>query len=202
MKDSNSTRSVIRRAIRTALAALMLACVHPSGVVAQAVPQVAPPVGPGTRVRITAPSVRLDGAVGTVQEVTSESMVVSFQNPRGVGTVERSTITQMEVSIGRERRVLRGLGLGLAFGAGGGVIVGLASGDDPPGFLSLTAEEKALVLGVVFGLTGGVVGLVFGLANHHDIWATASPGGTEMTLLPLIGPGGAGLHLGFSIPIH
>jgi len=59
--------------------------------------------------------------------------------------------------------------IGLLAGAGGGAAVGLALGNDPPGFFSLTAGEKAGALGVVFGLLGAAVGGIAGLAKGADI---------------------------------
>ena len=185
----------------TSFAALLLTGTFLLTGVPRAGAQVNPRIEQGSRVRITAPSARLDGAVGTVQEVTREALVVQFENPRGLGTVDRSAIVGMDVSVRRERRVLGGLGKGLLIGAGGGAVLGLASGDDPPGWLSFSAEEKALMFGVMLGVTGGVVGLIAGAVRQHDIWAAATPGGVDVTLLPLVGPQGAGLHLGFTIPI-
>lgn len=52
---------------------------------------------------------------------------------------------------------------GLAVGA----IIGFASGDDPPGFLSITAPEKALALGTAGFALGAIVGGALAAAQHH-----------------------------------
>ena len=51
-----------------------------------------------------------------------------------------------------------------------GAVIGLASGDDPPGFLSFTAEEKAALGAFVFGGLGGVIGLIAGTASPGERW--------------------------------
>ena len=163
---------------------------------------VAPSVEQDSRVRITAPSLGLSEAVGTVQEATDDALVVQFEFPRRVGTVDRSDITNMEVSIQRERRVLKGLGVGLLVGAGGGVVLGLASGDDQAGFISFTAEEKAMMGAVALGLVGGVVGLIAGAAVRHDIWSPAVRPDVHVTVFPSVREHSAGLHVAFALRLH
>jgi hypothetical protein len=58
-----------------------------------------------------------------------------------------------------------GLGgaIGLLIGAGGGALVGLSIfEDDPPGFLSMTAEFKALMFGLSIGGLGMIIGMIIG----------------------------------------
>ncbi len=81
------------------------------------------------------------------------------------GWIQRVPVTDIsEVDAAGESRCLEGLGIGLAVGVVGGVIVGLASGDDPPGFLSMTAEGKAFLGSVVFGAAGTLAGGIIGIA--------------------------------------
>jgi len=55
--------------------------------------------------------------------------------------------------------------IGFLGGALTGALIGFAGGSDPPGtFFPLTAEEKALSAGGIFGLLGGLVGLPVGAA--------------------------------------
>jgi len=64
---------------------------------------------------------------------------------------------------------LRGGAIGLLVGAGVGAVIGLASGDDPPGtFLGLTELEKARIGAVVFGVVGAVIGYVIASSGKHD----------------------------------
>ncbi len=61
-----------------------------------------------------------------------------------------------------------GVGLGLLIGGGGGALVGLISGDDPPGLMSLSAGEKAAMLGIGFGVIGLFIGGIAGAAAGAD----------------------------------
>ena len=62
---------------------------------------------------------------------------------------------------------------GLLIGAGTGLVIGFASGDDPPGWYSMTAGEKAsvgaLILGMVGGILGGLTGLGAGRDEEYDL---------------------------------
>ena len=174
--------------------------------------QVAPSIEPGSRVRITAPSSAMRGAVGTVQEATEEALVVQFAHRRVVGqalcsicTVDRSEIAVIDVSIRRERRLLKSFGIGLLVGAPIGTVIGLAHGAGPyyRGQAMYgrtgTVQESAASYGTVLGLIGGAVGLIAGVLIRHDVWAPALPTDVEPTLLPLVSSGGAGLHVGLAI---
>ena len=43
-----------------------------------------------------------------------------------------------------------------------GALAGLASGDDSGGFISFTAEQKALGFGILFAIPGGIIGAIVG----------------------------------------
>ncbi len=164
------------------------------------VAQVTPTIGPGSRVRLTASSLGLSEAVGTVQEATDEALVVQFEFPARLETVERSEIAAMEVSIQGQRKVLKSVGVGLLVGAVTGVAAGLASGDDDPNrFLAFSAGEKAAIGGVVLGLTGATVGLIVGSVRRHEVWSPVVPENVDLTVLPLVREGGAGVHVGFAL---
>ena len=189
--------------IATLLAALLPTC---AVLVVDAMPaasQVHPTVTERSRVRITALSLGLTEAVGTVRELTPEGLVVQFENPRLLGTVERDQISAIDVSIRSERHVLRGMGRGFLIGAASGLVLGLASGDDQGGFIAFTAEEKAAMLGAGLGLAGTVIGLVAGLATKHDVWSPgASIAPVDVALIPLVGPAGPGLQMGLSLKLN
>lgn len=58
-----------------------------------------------------------------------------------------------------------------AFGFGGvalGATLGCAAGDDPPGWCSMTASDKALLAGIFFGLIGIFLGALAGLSDGID----------------------------------
>ena len=72
--------------------------------------------------------------------------------------------------LGRSPRARMEAGTGLLMGAFSGAFIGLASGDDPPGFLSFTAVEKAALGAFVLGGLGGVIGLIAGTVSPGDTW--------------------------------
>jgi len=73
-----------------------------------------------------------------------------------------------EIKIVKKSRLWNGLGYGLLIGGGGGALVGFASGDDPPGWVSFTAPQKAMLCGVVFGGLGMILGAIGGGLSGID----------------------------------
>ena len=79
-----------------------------------------------------------------------------------------------------------GKGSGALIGAGMGVlvggIIGLASGDDSPGWWSYTAGQKVGIFASTFGIVGAVVGAITG---QGSIWQPldASSGARRVSLL-------------------
>jgi len=73
------------------------------------------------------------------------------------------------------RGAVEGLGLGALIGGGAGAVLGLASGDDDECesdhgcWFELSAGEKAVLLGFVFGVLGGGIGLVVGAVKGSTI---------------------------------
>jgi hypothetical protein len=63
----------------------------------------------------------------------------------------------------------RGAFTGFLIGAGTGVLIGLISGNDPPGFFSFTAWEKAEGAGFVLGSFGGLIGAITGSSAEVKI---------------------------------
>lgn len=81
--------------------------------------------------------------------------------------------------------VLQKMGMGMLVGGGVGALIGLASGDDPPGFLSFSAGQKAMAVGLMLGLAGGIGGLIVGIANSTpDVVLIPLPGDRFDALRP------------------
>ncbi len=72
------------------------------------------------------------------------------------------------VRVARKSSAIPAGGAGFLAGAAFGGLMGLASGNDDPGFLSFTAGQKALILGVGLGAVGGLIGLVGGAFAGTD----------------------------------
>jgi len=131
----------------------------------------------GSRVRLTAPSLGLEQAVGVLDRTTDESLVVRFVRPRGaerVETVPRRHVTELAVSTGQRSRAAKWAGGGLLLGAIAGAAGGLASGSND-GFFS--RGELAAAGAMLGGLFGGAFGLVMGALNPEDVWAPVPAGG-------------------------
>lgn len=62
------------------------------------------------------------------------------------------------IKLRRKGRIGRGAGIGAASGALLGGILGLADGDDEPGWFSATKEEKATGGGILLAIPGAAVG--------------------------------------------
>lgn len=72
-----------------------------------------------------------------------------------------------KITIVKKGSFFKGMGLGLVIGGGSGALLGLASGDDKPGWFSMTAGQKAAVgglgLGIISALTGGIIEAIKGI---------------------------------------
>jgi hypothetical protein len=102
------------------------------------------------------------------------------------------------VTVGPGGHVLKGIGSGLLVGAliGGGI--GLASGDDPSSeFISFTAGEKALILGIPSAVIGMLVGGMAGATIHDPHYPIAGDGEFYAAFLRAMGAtGSGGGHIG------
>ncbi len=72
------------------------------------------------------------------------------------------------ITIGKDTNFQSSVLFGLIMGAGFGAVSGIASGDDDPGLMSFTAEDKALMYGAALGLIGVVMGGIFGVMSGAD----------------------------------
>lgn len=102
------------------------------------------------------------------------------------GSVVRMTDTR------RLRGAAEGLGLGAGAGVLLGIVLGFASGDDPPCdecWFNMTAGEKAAFAGTGLGLVGGVIGLAAGtIVGSQFVY----DGGTTPIVTPVGPPGSVG----------
>jgi hypothetical protein len=167
--------------------------------------------GKGGRLSVPRPNHTFVGHVVAAEDGT---LVVSLDGQASRVTIPSDAVEELEVSLGREKKrgrpgsALRGLGIG----AGGGIVLGLASGDDkcsaPRGadiFQALgacvgtfTAGQKARIFGVLFGVIGGIVGAAGGGGEAERWQAVPSPGSSKLkvSLTPL-GARGASVSISF-----
>jgi len=150
----------------------------------------------GDRVRITGGTTS-----GEFTFLTREGDTLVLRKAMGVDTlrVPLSSIGSLAVRRSRTsgRGAARGAGIGFLIGGGTGALIGLMSGDDPPGFMSFSAGEKAVVLGGALGLLGTLIGVIGGASNPGQRWE-ALPTGTFTRVEPGVD---GGVNLAFSIPI-
>ena len=106
------------------------------------------------------------------QELRSDSLVVVDDRDRTLVLALRD-LDSLEVRTGHGstgNEFLKGAGWGFLLGGIIGVVLGYADGDDPPGFLAQTADEKAAMGGVVLGVVGALVGGIRALIVGADTW--------------------------------
>lgn len=127
--------------------------------------------------RSSAPVVR-----GTLQRVTGDSLFLRTGD--STTAIPRSDVHRVQRYEGIERKWAQGFSYGFLIGTGTGAVTGFLSGDDPPGFLSFTAPEKALILGIVGGFTGSMVGVVAGSLRTGEHWRGTHPFSEALAFLP------------------
>jgi hypothetical protein len=82
------------------------------------------------------------------------------------------------IQIAKKAKFFQGLGLGFLAGGALGAAAGFLSGDDQPGWFSLTAEQKAVGGGLAFGVLGasigGIAGVIKGIDESIDLEGRSS----------------------------
>ena len=160
----------------------------------------AQPALPLARVHVVAPTAEV---TGELLDLTADSLVV--RGPAGESRLARRDLVRAEVQDGTRGHKLAGFTMGTMIGAGGGALLGYASGDDacPAAKQSqffgclyrFTARDKAAVGAIVLGAVGGVTGLIAGAQTMTEHWIPldkASP-----TVRPLVTGSRLGVSLGF-----
>lgn len=146
----------MRRSTMVVLAVLLI----PVSAEAQSAP------AEGERVYVRHEGRRIEGSLVAL----GDSLVIATaQGPAVVAPVP-PVIYRHAGHTSRGKRFLAGVGIGGGVGAAVGAVIGYADGDDPPGWFSLRAEEKAVMAGVVLGGVGVVVGGITGLVVSGDKW--------------------------------
>lgn len=125
--------------------------------------------------------------LGRVLAVTDGRLAVETDADTTI--ISTDSLAELEVSLGNRGRWAQGWGIGFLAGAGVGGLIGLASGDDPPGtFIRLNAEQKALVAGSVLAVGGSVVGTLIGLAGPERwVHATRPSETSRVSITPIAG---------------
>jgi len=107
------------------------------------------------------------------QEIRGELLTVKGSR---LLLMDSSSLSGVTLDIGEISRIrvvkkskfFKGLGYGSLLGVGIGAMLGLAQGDDEPGFMSWKAGDYALILGLAGGVLGGSVGGILGSLEGID----------------------------------
>ena len=132
-------------------------------------------VGGRVKVNVAGPEAR--EMQGVFLGVEGSEFLISPEGQSGVLRLQSDRIDRVQVPVGERGQAMKGAGYGAAGGALLGVVLGLASGDDPDScwLFCYTAEEKAALGGASLGIVGGVVGLIAGALTKETVWNDVTP---------------------------
>jgi len=170
----------------------------------------APPLEPGAWVRatmvdttggkvkfkdVTGTLVSLDSTTVTIKSSEADDLVEipqgDFSEADYLIEIPLENITYLEIRVQRSKKT-KGTLIGLGAGAALGVMMGFASGDDPPDeWYSWSAETKAAIGAVVWGLIGAIIGSA---ASPGDQWQVIPEDKVQLGF-GLSPAGGAGIFL-------
>jgi hypothetical protein len=152
----------------------------------------------GDRIRITSAPNTLDNQTARVLRVRNDTLFLQVV-PAETLVVALAGVTRLEVSTARRRHTWQGAAIGALIGFTSGALIGLASGDDPPGVWSYTVEENALMFGVALGIPGLVIGTLVGFNSVSHRWTSVPLGAVNATPGLQVGRSGARLGVALSL---
>ena len=120
----------------------------------------------GARIRVTSSANKLVKEVGVVREVAGDSLVFASDRSSQSWTVAMRELDRLEVSTGRHRKTLTGLGIGLLGGGVTSALIGAAACQD--GFF--TKAECVAGSGMMGALAGMLIGTIAGAATRTEGW--------------------------------
>ncbi len=171
---------------RTIVFLMTLMFVLPSDGSTQAVPS------PGDRIRIR----QVDGPVltGTLATASAETIQLSLDSEGPTVEVPLQGIEALEISLGRQRRSGKYIGLTVAATSLVGATIGLIAYEDPePCFLCFGPETRWEYMGLGFAsgvLIGLPLGALIGSVVREERWSPVSlpaPAASRLSIRPVIG---------------
>lgn len=130
----------------------------------------------GTTVRIDMPDSAVEGPVvgaveGTVVRMDGDGWLVEVKGLE-VEPLDftPSASTRVEMSAGRETKILKGMVIGLLAGVGGGTVIGLATFEDSFFSKGFQVGAAAASFGAIGVVAGGLIGAV-----PREQWREVSP---------------------------
>ena len=132
-------------------------------------------VSPGSRVRVTAPSLTARPMVGWIDAVGPTTMTLVVRGD-SVAVVPLHAVDRLELSVkrwNRGTRVKRAAGTGALAGFIPGLLIGLATTRDCSGEFLCLRELTILFSGMLGSLAGAGIGAIIGSQQPTDHWQTA-----------------------------
>jgi hypothetical protein len=129
---------------------------------------------PGARLRITAPRVIRNPAVGWVKEWAADTLYFEVDPGHATATFPSSTVRKLEISQGKSGHAVKGAFLGLAAGTFVGLFVAKTVSQNNPGddFDDLTVGFTAWGVTAAAGLVSGAV---IGALLKTERWKPVRP---------------------------
>ena len=154
-----------------------------------------PPIAPGTRVRITAPSAGADRLIGTVVPSPIDTLMVRPAARMTAVAIPLASVTRLEVRFGQKSHLLLGAAIGFVAGAAS---LGIGSAVVCKREDSDCAKYQTVSLTALGGLSGGAVGALLGSFIRTDRWDRVPLERLSVGLVPLRGGGfRIGMVVGF-----
>ena len=184
--------------MQRALSAWILILIASNTVKQAAVAQAPPAVG--TRVRVSLIGER-DKLVGTLQEQSSDSLVVSLTAEGGIQrTIGVDRVARLEVSTKRRHPVGKGWAAGTALGALAGALAGAlvepTCGGNSGWCFGPHDTDDMIKAGLVGGaVVGGLVGAIVGAALPSHRWAPV-----DLSVMQA-NDAGTGLRMAWQVPL-
>jgi len=152
------------------------------GLFVELVAQEAPPVVPGARVRISAPTINVNRFVGTVVKLNTDTLFLSLTNQTAPQAISFISVKSLEVSRGRKSKRGQGALIGLALGAGIGYLSASSGANNPQ-----AAEPKDFYYKTripAFALYGSGIGALIGWATKVERWQAIPLDRVRLGFLP------------------
>ncbi len=155
--------------------------------------QAIPPVAPGTRVRITAPSLGADKLIGTVVPSPADTLMVRPADRMTAVAIPLASMTRLEVRNGQKSHLLLGAAIGFVAGAtslgiGSAVVCNREDSD--------CSKYHTVTFTVLGGLSGGAAGALMGSLIQTDRWDRVPLERLRVGLAPRRG---GGIRIGMAI---
>ena len=149
-----------------------------------------PPIEPGQRVRVTAPSAGASNLVGSVVALRTDTLVVQDEAQATPLAIPFTSVTRLHLSVNKGR-TLEGMAIGLLAGALAGFAVA-ASVEEPRGFGGPFTGLVAILVGPPVGM---LIGGIWGSQIRRNRWEEVPLDRLRVSL----GPQRDGLALGISV---